>query len=276
MPHERLARIEPEGTRAMRGLSAFVKAPSLSDAGPHGQVVVMVNDAELGTLLSYCLSAAGFRARVSIRDTNRAEDVRRDVPEVVLFDARLDGTRSIDLWRQIRAASGHERPPAVIMFIADETDIDPRLSLEFGPCDFVIYPFSVRDLVLRIDAIIRLRREMARAAESHQVRRGGRYLVGRLELDVDRQMARVDGAPVVLSLTEMRVLIYLVENRDRVCSRVDLLTDVWGYRPRVRSRAPDIHVTRLRAKLGVAGDLIETIRGAGYRISPLHPVVVSG
>ena len=252
-----------------------MKPPSVADAGAHGQVLVMVNDAELGALLSYCLTAAGFRARVSARAPSRAEDVRREIPEVVLVDARLDGIRSIDLWREIRAASGNERPPAVIMFITDEADIDPRLGLEFGPCDFVVYPFGVRDLVLRIDAIIRLRREMARAADSHQLRRSGRYLVGRLELDVDRQMVRVDGVPVALAHTEMRVLIYLVENRDRVCSRVDLLTDVWGFRPRVRSRAADIHVTRLRAKLGAAGDLIETIRGTGYRFSAQHPVVVS-
>ena len=143
-----------------------------------------------------------------------------------------------------------------MMLIADETDIDPRLNLEFGPCDFVVYPFSVRDLVLRIDAIIRLRREMARAAESHRTRRAGRYLVGRLEIDADRQIVQVDGVPVALSVTELRVLIYLIKNRDRVCSRTDLLVDVWGYRPGIMSRAADVHVTRLRAKLGVAGNVL--------------------
>ncbi len=279
MAYDSLARTEPEASAAWTlgqpSLSAFVRPPSVLDAGAHGQVLIIVNDSDLGALLLYCLTAAGFRARVSARDANRADEVRRDFPEVVVLDSRLPGGRSIDVWRQIRTAGGDERPPAVIMFIANETDIDPRLSLEFGPCDFVVYPFSVRDLVLRIDSIIRLRREMAQAVDPHRGRRGGRYLAGHLEIDADRQIVQVDGVPVALSVTELRVLIYLIKNRDRVCSRGDLLVDVWGYRPGVKTRAADVHVTRLRAKLGVAGNLIETLRGAGYRFSAEHPVIVS-
>jgi len=257
-------------------LEGFVKPPSASDAGANGQLLVVMNEAELGVLLFYCLTAAGFRVRLVARDADGAREVERELPEVVLLDSRLPDGRSTEVWRQIRAAS-RVRPPAVIMFIGGEEDIDPRLGLEFGPCDFVVYPLSVRDLVLRIDRIIAVRRERAAAtpgpAERRRPARTGRYLVGPLDLDTARQTVLVSGVPVALSPLELQVLSYLVEHRDRVCTRGDLLADVWGYRPGVTSRATDVHVNRLRVKLGTAGTLIETIRGAGYRLSAEHPVI---
>ncbi|HEY8922889.1 MAG TPA: response regulator transcription factor [Polyangia bacterium] len=258
-------------------LEGFLKPPAASDSGANGQLLVVMNEPELGVLLFYCLTAAGFRVRLASRDADGAREVEREMPEVVLLDSRLPDGRSTEIWRQIRAASGGVRSPAVIMFIGGEEDIDPRLGLEFGPCDFVVYPLSVRDLVLRIDRIIAVRREMAAAApgatERRRPPRTGRYLVGPLDLDTARQTTLVSGAPVALSPLELQVLTYLVEHRDRVCTRGDLLADVWGYRPGVASRATDVHVNRLRVKLGPAGRLIETIRGAGYRLSAEHPVI---
>ena len=258
-------------------LAGFVKPPSASDAGANGQLLVVMNEPDLGVLLFYCLTAAGFRVRLAARDADGAREVEREFPEVVLLDSRLPGGRSTEVWRQIRAASRGVRPPAVIMLIGGEDDIDPRLGLEFGPCDFVVYPLSVRDLVLRIDRIIAVRRDMAAAtpapAERRRPARAGRYLVGPLDLDTARQTVLLSGAPVALSPLELQVLTYLIEHRDRVCTRGDLLADVWGYRPGVTSRATDVHVNRLRVKLGPAGSLIETIRGAGYRLSAEHPVI---
>lgn len=255
-------------------LAAFVKRPSASDAGSSGHVLVMMNDPDLGVLLFYCLTAAGFRVRLAGRDADGAQEVAREFPEAVLLDARLPGRRSTEIWRQIRGASRGVPPPAVVMLIGDENDIDPRLGLEVGPCDIVVYPLSLRDLVLRIDRVIRLRRETGIETASPHRRAGGRYRAGPLDLDVARLTAQVNGAPVALSPLEMRVLVYLVEHRDRVCSREDLLSDVWGYRSGITSRATDVHVNRLRSKLGPAGALIETIRGVGYRLSEAYPVVV--
>ena len=261
-------------TRGPRGLSTFVKPPSISDAGAHGQVLIIVNDAELGAVLLYCLTAAGFRARVSARDADRAEEMRREVPDVVLLDSRLSGGRSIDVWRQIRTASGDERPPAVIMFIADETDIDPRLSLEFGPCDFVVYPFSVRDLVLRIDSIIRLPGKwrvpripagpgVAAAIWSVASRS---TLTGRSCRSTASGRAQPDRA-ACSDLSDQ-------EPRSRLLAR-RLARRRVGIPARVMNRAADVHITRLRTKLALAGNVIETIRGAGYRLSAEHPVIVS-
>jgi len=120
-------------------LEGLVKPPSASDAGANGQLLVVVNEPELGVLLFYCLTAAGFRVRLAPRDADGAREVERELPEVVLLDSRLPGGRSTEVWRQIRAGSRGVRPPAVIMFIGGEDDIDPRLGLEFGPCDFVVY-----------------------------------------------------------------------------------------------------------------------------------------
>ncbi len=256
------------------GLEALVKGLGSSDTGLNGRVLIIMNELHLGALLAYCLTAAGFRIQLVDRDVDGALAVMRDVPDVVLLDSRLPDFRSTEIWRQVRAADNGQPPPAIVMFIRSEADIDPRLGLELGPCDFVLYPFSVRDLALRVDSMVRLRRESI--AHAPPARRHRRYLIGPIDLDVDRHVVLVNGGTLHLSALEMRLLAYLVEHRDRVCTRADLLKDVWGYRAGVVTRAADIHVKRLRDKLGRVVPLIDTVRGAGYRLSPDFPVVVKG
>jgi len=255
-------------------LAALLKPPGASDAGANGHVLLVMNEPSLGTLLFYCLTAAGFRAQLATGGDDGATDAR-ELPEVAVLDARLPGRRSTEIWNRLRAASRGGRAPAVVMFINGEQDIDPRLGLDVGPCDFMVYPLSVRDLVLRIDALVRLHRQApaVKDGDSAAARRRARYEVGPVEVDLDRHLVVLDGAPLSLSPLELRVLAYLIEHRDRVCTRADLLGDVWGYRPGVTSRATDIHVNRLRAKLGAAAPLIETLRGTGYRLSPKYPVM---
>jgi two-component system, OmpR family, phosphate regulon response regulator PhoB len=262
------------GVSSSSGLDTFVKALGSSDTSGNGQVLVIVKERELATLLAYCLTAAGFRVRLGSHDVDKAiASMTRDFPDVVLLDSRLPGLRSTDIWRQLRSVDDGRRPPAVVMFIRSEDDIDPRLGLDLGPCDFLLYPLSVRDLVLRVDNLVRLRREEAHAGPAAR-RQQHHYVIGPLDLDVDRHRTLVDNVPILLSPLEMRLLAYLVTHRDRVCTRSELLTEVWGYRPGVVTRAADVHVTRLRDKLGAAASLIVTIRGAGYRLSTEFPVTV--
>jgi two-component system phosphate regulon response regulator PhoB len=261
-----------EGPRSGSGLDAFVQGPGASDSGASGQVLIVINEPHLAALLAYCLTAAGFRVRLADRDVDVILTVKHAFPDVVLLDSKLPGFQSTDLWRGIRAIDATLPPPAIVMFIGSVDDIDPRLGLDLGPCDFVLYPFSVRDLVLRVDGLVRVRR--ATTVEPQVTRQPRRYLVGPLDLDVDRHTAAVNNVPLRLSPLEMRLLTYLVEHRDRVCTRTEMLTDVWGYRAGVVTRAADIHVKRLRDKLGPAAALVVTIRGTGYRLSTELPVVV--
>jgi two-component system phosphate regulon response regulator PhoB len=272
--HGSLERSAPGATQGAPGpgLEPFVKGLGSSDSGASGQILIIMKEAELAMLLGYCLTAAGFRVRQAEPDIDAALAVERDFPDVVLLDSRLPGFRSTDIWRQVRSVAPGRRPPAVVMFIGSEDDIDPRLGLDLGPCDFVLYPFSVRDLVLRVDGLVRLRRDVT--PEAPAPRRRNRYVIGPLDLDVARHTALVNDRPVPLSPLEMRLLAYLVAQRDRVCSRAELMTEVWGYRAGVMTRAADVHVKRLRDKLGPAASLIVTIRGTGYRLSTEFPVVL--
>jgi len=159
------------------------------------------------------------------------------------------------------------------MLTAKNDEIDRVVGFEIGADDYVVKPFSVRELVLRVGAIVRARRPSP--ASDPKSNLGCRYLVGPLELDVGRHRIFVKGKEIHASTLEMRLLIYLVEHRGRVRSREDLLADVWGYKPDVSTRTIDTHVKRLRDKLGDAGSLVETVRGTGYRLSAEFPVVVA-
>jgi len=255
-------------------LAALIKSPAASDAGANGHVLLSTSEESLGTLLFYCLTAAGFRVRVADPAGEGGQELHRELPEIALLDGRMPHRRSTAIWDGLRAASRGGRAPAVIVFITGEADIDPRLGLDVGPCDFMVYPLSVRDLVLRIDALVRLQRQAPALPRQPGAGRRLRYQVGPLAMDVGRHLVTLDGSDLALSPLELRLLAYLVEHRDRVCTRAELLGDVWGYRPGVTSRATDIHVNRLRSKLGAAAPLIETLRGTGYRLSPKFPVVV--
>lgn len=257
--------------------ATLLKSPGASDAGANGHVLLIMNEESLGTLLFYCLTAAGFRVRLADPATKGTQEAHRELPEVALLDGRLPDRRSTEIWNGLRTASRGARPPAVIMFITGEADIDPRLGIDLGPCDFMVYPLSVRDLVLRIDALVRLQRQAPESAGrpgAQGPRRRAHYEVGPLTVDVGRHLVTLEGVDLAVSPLELRLLAYLIEHRDRVCTRADLLSDVWGYRPGVASRATDIHVNRLRAKLGAAAPLIETLRGTGYRLSAKVPVVM--
>ena len=255
---------------ALARLASFVRVSARSDQG-EGRVLVVVADPELAALLGYCLWAAGFLTVIA-RDRKEAlAHAEHLAPDVVLLDLRSPDFTGTAVGRAIQDILPRERRPATIMFIHDGNDIDPALGLDFGPCDFVVYPFDVRDLVLRIDGIIRSRRTDPPARQDQRRRR---YLVGPLELDIDRQTAVVLGTPTHVSAVETRLLAYLIEHRGRVRSRGDMLVDVWGYRAGVATRTADTHINRLRGKLGQAADLIETVRGKGYRLSLRYPVEV--
>ena len=243
-----------------------------TEPSPDRRVLVVEDEPDLRELLTYNLTAAGFSVEATENGTEGLAAVSRFAPDVVLLDLMLPDIPGTEVCRRIRGGETGARQPAVMMLTAKGEEIDRVVGFELGADDYVVKPFSVRELVLRVGAILRARRPPTPTATQAPQRR--RYVVGPLELDVDGYHVFVNGGEVHVSTLEMRLLVYLVEHRGRVRSREDLLEDVWGYKPGVSTRTIDTHVKRLRDKLGEAGSLVETVRGTGYRLSAEFPVVV--
>jgi two-component system, OmpR family, phosphate regulon response regulator PhoB len=230
------------------------------------RVLVVEDEPDIRELVRYNLTAAGFTVQATATGAEGLAAVQTFAPDVVLLDLMLPDILGTEVCRRIRGGELGTRQPAVMMLTAKGDEIDRVVGFELGADDYVVKPFSVRELVLRVGAMLR-GRGPAPSDGTRTVAGRRRFTVGPLQIDVDGHHVLVDGKEIHVSALEMRLLIYLVEHRGRVRSREGLLADVWGYRPDVSTRTIDTHVKRLRDKLGVAGALIETVRGTGYRLS---------
>jgi two-component system phosphate regulon response regulator PhoB len=245
------------------------------------RVLVVEDEPDLTELLTFNLQAGGYRVETANTGARALAEIDSFVPDVVLLDLMLPDMLGTEICRRIRAQPDRAQP-AVIMLTAKGEEIDRVVGFEVGADDYVVKPFSMRELLLRVNACFRGAPAAPAAAgvTTPAEIAGGpdkrrKYLVGPLTIDVDGHHVFVDGKEIHLSVIEMRLLTYLVEHRGRLCSRDDLLEDVWGYKPDVSTRTVDTHIKRLRDKLGAAGPLLETVRGVGYRLSDAHAVVAN-
>ena len=251
------------------------------------RVLVIEDESDIRDLLSYNLASSGYQVKTADTGEHGLEAVATFTPDVVLLDLMLPDLPGTEICRRIRANTDFTQP-AIIMLTAKGEEIDRVVGFEVGADDYVVKPFSVRELMLRVNAVLRgrlnstavgtatpplPRRPVSASAVSSERRK---ITVGPLRVDVDGHYVFVNDSEVHVSAIEMRLLIYLIEHRGRVVSREDLLEDVWGYKPGVSTRTVDTHVKRLRDKLSSAGSLIETVRGTGYRLAASHPVVTEG
>src|SRR6188768_2512537 len=232
-----------------------------AEANVDRRVLVVEDEPDLRELLTYNLTAAGFNVHATENGLDGLAAVQRFSPDVVLLDLMLPDIPGTEVCRRIRGGEVGARQPAVMMLTAKGEEIDRVVGFELGADDYVVKPFSVRELVLRVGAILRARRPAPANGATGGATQRRRYVVGPLELDVDGYQVFVNGKEVHVSTLEMRLLVYVVEHRGRVRSREHLLEDVWGYKPGVSTRTIDTHVKRLRDKLGDAGSLVETVRG---------------
>jgi two-component system phosphate regulon response regulator PhoB len=240
--------------------------------GDGARVVVIEDEPDLRNLLCYNLQAWGYEARAAETGELGLKQVQEFQPRLVLLDVMLPDLSGIEVCRRIRAIPGITQP-VVVMLTAKGDEMDRVVGFEVGADDYMVKPFSVRELMLRMSARLKAQGTETPAATraprapalSAPARR--RLVAGSLEVDPDGHHVYVDGAEVAVSALEMRILVYLFEARGIVRTRQDLLTQVWGYQPEVNSRTVDTHVKRLRQKLGHAGALIETVRGLGYRLA---------
>ncbi|HET6150006.1 MAG TPA: response regulator transcription factor [Polyangia bacterium] len=245
------------------------------------RVLVVEDEPDLTDLLTFNLQAGGYRVETANTGARALAEIDSFAPDVVLLDLMLPDMLGTEICRRIRAQPDRQQP-AVIMLTAKGEEIDRVVGFEVGADDYVVKPFSMRELLLRVNACFRGAPAAApsTAAPTPADIAGGtdkrrKYLVGPLTIDVDGHHVFVEGKEIHLSVIEMRLLTYLVEHRGRLCSRDDLLEDVWGYKPDVSTRTVDTHIKRLRDKLGAAGPLLETVRGVGYRLSDAHAVVAN-
>jgi two-component system phosphate regulon response regulator PhoB len=220
-------------------------------------IVIIEDERDLADLLAFNLQREGFRPLTALDGREGLELVRRERPALVVLDLMLPGMMGVDVCRELKRDQDTAAIP-VLMLTARGEEIDRVVGFEVGADDYLVKPFSMRELLLRVRAILR------RAAAPEPAAKV--LTVGPLVIDPVRHLVRVEGEEVVLTGTEFKLLLTLAERKGRLQSRDLLLTDVWGYNYVGDTRTVDTHVTRLRGKLGAAGDLIRTVRGFGYKL----------
>ncbi len=227
-------------------------------AASGARVLVVDDEADIVALVAYHLAKSGYRVSTAASGPEALEAARRERPAIVVLDLMLPGLSGYDVLEQLRASEA-TRDIAVLLLTARREEPDRIRGLSLGADDYLTKPFSPPELVLRVGAI--LRRVGAASARPED-----RLVIGSLEIDTAAHVVRVGGEAVELTPTEFKLLLTLAERRGRVQGRAQLLQSVWDAAPDIQTRTVDMHVQRLRAKLGVAGDLVETVRGFGYRL----------
>lgn len=222
------------------------------------RLLVVDDEPDIAALVSFHLVKAGYRVSTASNGTDAIAQARHERPALIVLDLMLPGLSGYDVLAQLRADEG-TRDVAVLMLTARKEEQDRIRGLSLGADDYLTKPFSPQELVLRVGAI--LRRVAHVPAASPDVLR-----VGPLEIDRGAHRVAVAGQDIELTPTEYRLLLVLAERRGRVQARTHLLETVWEAAPDIQTRTVDMHVQRLRTKLGAAGDLIETVRGFGYRL----------
>ena len=221
------------------------------------RVLVVDDEADVTELLEYKLKQAGFLVR-TVNDPLRVLGLARDLrPEVIVLDVMMPELNGLQLLKMIRADALLKDTPVLFLTAKGETD-DRLKGLQGGADDYVAKPFDAREVVLRIQALAKRAKSAAAAPDT-------RMAAGAVLIDLDRHEVTAEGKRVDLTATEFKLLRTLVERKGRVQTRERLLEDVWNYAPDIETRTVDTHMRRLREKLGRAGEVIETVRGVGYR-----------
>jgi two-component system phosphate regulon response regulator PhoB len=227
------------------------------------KIIIIEDEKDLTDVLSYNLTRAGYSASIAHSGKEGEKLIAKDpLADLVLLDLMLPDMDGTDICKSIRACRRTMHMP-IIMLTAKAEEIDRVVGFEVGADDYVVKPFSVRELMLRVKALLHRSSLSGRsdpAAEADVV-----MSFGCLKIDIPSHRVTVDGKEISLTALEFRLLVTLFERKGRVQSREVLLEDVWDIRADITTRTVDTHVKRLREKLETAGVYVETIRGVGYR-----------
>lgn len=220
------------------------------------QILIVEDEADIRELLRFNLEREGFSVLEAADGNEALRLARQHLPDLMLLDVMMPGPDGFEVCRLLGAQAETAHIP-VLMLTARGEEMDRVVGLSLGADDYVVKPFSVRELMLRIRAVLR---RGARSGESPVVERHG------IRLRPDAHTAEAHGEELQLTATEFRLLEDLLRHAGSVRTREQLLNKVWGYSFEGYARTVDTHVRRLRAKLGHAASMLETVRGVGYRI----------
>lgn len=221
------------------------------------KILVVEDHKDTRELLKYNLTHNGFEVAAESDGASGLERAKTFQPDLILLDLMLPGMDGLDVCRRVKQSSDLSHIP-VIMLTAKGEEIDRIVGLELGADDYVVKPFSPRELILRIKAIMRRSNEKPSKTPNVWEREG-------LSIDFEAHQLTVDGEPAMLTATEFKLLTELVTGRGKVQTRDHLLDTVWDTHFEGYSRTVDTHVRRLRQKLGPYAEWVETVRGVGYR-----------
>lgn len=219
-------------------------------------ILIVEDDQDILQLLSYNIQSSGFDVLTSRDGIEALNLTRRHLPGLVLLDLMLPSLDGLQVCKELKLTKETRHIP-IVMLTARGEEVDRIVGLELGADDYVIKPFSIRELILRIRAILRRaeREESEETVWQHED----------LRVEFDQHQARLRGESIALTATEFKLLVELVKSRGKVQTRDQLLDKVWGYHFEGYARTVDTHVRRLRQKLDVYSECIETVRGVGYR-----------
>jgi two-component system phosphate regulon response regulator PhoB len=222
------------------------------------KVFIVEDEPDLRDTLKYNLENEGFSVEAFSNGEDFLSSVDKNKPNLVILDLMLPGLSGLDVCRKLRSNDNYDGI-GIVMLTAKSEEIDRIVGFELGADDYVTKPFSVRELILRVKVLLKKRTD---DGANEQILEFGPIL-----MNLEAHEVSIDGKIVNLTALEFKLLKHLLKRKGRVQTRDQLLGDVWGYSSEVTTRTVDTHIKRLREKLGEPGDLIQTIRGVGYRFN---------
>lgn len=226
------------------------------------RILIVEDEPAIAELIAVNLRHNGFQPIWAMDGVTAQKELDDVLPDVILLDWMLPGDSGLTLSKKWRSQTRTKEIP-IIMLTARSEEPDRVAGLDSGADDYIVKPFSTKELLARIRAVLR-----RRAPEQS----GGRIQMNQLILDSDTHRVTFQDRPLKLGPTEFKLLQYLMTHKERVHSRGQLLDRIWGDHVFIEERTVDVHVKRLREALGVAGTMVETVRGAGYRLTEMVPI----
>ncbi|MBF0491648.1 MAG: response regulator transcription factor [Deltaproteobacteria bacterium] len=223
------------------------------------QILVVEDEPDIAGLIAFNLKQEGYLCFLAIDARSALEKIKKEKIDFIILDLMLPGMNGLDLCRNLKANPKTQKIPVLIL-TAKGGEIDRVVGFELGADDYMVKPFSPRELILRIKAILKRMSEPKNKGAQF-------YQHGLLRLDTDQHRVWVKEKELQFTATEFKLLEFFLKSHSRILTREILLDQVWGYEVAVTTRTIDTHVKRLREKLGEAGEYIETVRGVGYRLA---------